>query len=137
MLETTHSTAHVQHNILIYYKAQITESQNYKITEELRFEGISGSYLVHTPYSSKVTYNRLPGTTSRRLLNFNNDEASTSPLGKLCGGSITVTVKKCFLMSRWNLLCLICAQIFHSCVFSYSSPSEQGTIVQNTTKSWV
>lgn len=47
----------------------------------------------------------LPKTMSRRLLHISKDEDSKTFLSNLCQCSVTITVKKYFLMFTWNLLC--------------------------------
>jgi len=54
--------------------------------------------------SGRNIQNRLPRTTSRWLPMISKKETQW-PLGKLCQCSVICTVKKCFLMSRWNCLC--------------------------------
>ena len=41
----------------------------------------------------------------RWLLKIFKEETPTASLGNLCQCSITHTVRTCFLMARWNLLC--------------------------------
>jgi len=63
------------------------------------------TYLVQPPCQSKVTYSRLHRTSSRQFLNTSRDGDSTTPLGSPFQYSVTLRVKKFFLMFRWNFLC--------------------------------
>ena len=63
-------------------------------------------HLVQTSCQSRVTYSRLHRTLSRRVLNISREEDSTTSLGSLFQGSVTLRVKKFFLMFRWNFLVL-------------------------------
>lgn len=67
-------------------------------------KGTSTGHLVQPLSSSRVTYSWLPQTVSRQLLNSSKDEDPSASLGTPCLYSVTLTVKKCFLMFRWNLL---------------------------------
>jgi len=58
-----------------------------------------------TPCQSRVTYSRLHRTSSRRVLNISREGDSTTPLGSLFQGSVTLRGKKFFLMFSWNFLC--------------------------------
>ena len=58
-----------------------------------------------TPCQSRVTYSRLHRTLSRRVLNISRDRDSTTSLGSLFQGSITLRGKKFFLMFRRDFLC--------------------------------
>ena len=52
-------------------------------------------------------------TMSRWLLDIAKDRDSIVILGSLCQCSVTLTVKKCFLMFRGNLLCFILCPLPH------------------------
>lgn len=67
-------------------------------------KGTSVGHLVQPPCSSKITYSWLPRTMSRLLLSSSKDEDPSTSLGNPCLYSVTLTVKKCFLTFRWNLL---------------------------------
>ena len=56
--------------------------------------------LVQPSCRSRVTYSRLHSTTSRRVLNISREGDSTTSLGSLGQGSVTLRVKKFFLMFR-------------------------------------
>ena len=43
-------------------------------------------------------------TTSRQVLNISGEVNSTTPLGSLFQGSVTLRVKQLFLMFSWNFL---------------------------------
>ena len=58
-----------------------------------------------TPCQSRVTYSRLHRTLSRQVLNISREKESTTSLGNLFQGSVTLRVKKFFLMFRQNFLC--------------------------------
>lgn len=77
----------------------ITQSQNRRIVEVGR-----NPHLVQSPCSRKATQNQFPRTMSKWILNISKGEDSTTSLGNLLQCSITVTVKKCFLMFE-GLLC--------------------------------
>ena len=52
----------------------------------------------------RVTHSRLHSTASRRGWNISREEDSTTSLGSLGQGSVTLRVKKFFLMFSWNFL---------------------------------
>ena len=58
-----------------------------------------------TPCSSRDSQSWLPSTMSRWLLSISKGGDSTASLGKLCWGSVTHAVNKCFLVFRGNHLC--------------------------------
>ena len=55
-----------------------------------------------TPHRSRVTYSRLHRTLSRWVLNISREGDSTTSLGSLVQGSVTLRVKKFFFLFRWN-----------------------------------
>jgi len=63
------------------------------------------SHLVQPHFQSSVTYSRLHRTLSRWVLNISREGESTSSLGSLFQGSVTLRGKKFFLMFKWNFLC--------------------------------
>ena len=67
------------------------------------FEGISGGHPVQPPLLKQDHLK--PRTMSRKLLNISRDGDSTTSLCNLCQCLVTLTVTKCFLMFRGNLLC--------------------------------
>jgi len=79
-------------------------TQNHRIPAWQGLEGTSGDLLVQPPYQSRVIYGRLHSTTSRWVLNISREGESTTPLGNLFQGSITLKVKKFFLVFRRNFL---------------------------------
>jgi len=64
-------------------------------------------HLVQPLCRSRVTYSRLHRTLSRRVLNISKEGDSTTSPGSLFQCSITLRVKKFFLMFRRNFLCFI------------------------------
>jgi len=56
------------------------------------------------PCQSRVSQSRLHRTSSRQVLNISREGDSTTSLGSLFQGSVTLRVKF-FLMFRWNFLC--------------------------------
>ena len=70
-------------------------SQNHRM---LGLEGTSVGHLVQHPRRSRVTYSRLQRTLSRWVLNISREGDSTTSLGSLCQCSVTLRVKKFFLM---------------------------------------
>ncbi|KAK4818676.1 hypothetical protein QYF61_017421 [Mycteria americana] len=73
---------------------QIIKGKDYESpTEWLRLEGSSGGHLVQPPCSSGATYSQLPRTMSRQLLNISKDGDSTTSLGNLCQGSVTLIIR--------------------------------------------
>ena len=62
-------------------------------------------HLVQPSCRSRVTYSRLHRTLSRQVLNISREGESTTSLGNLFQCSITLKVKKFFLMFSWNFLC--------------------------------
>ena len=58
-----------------------------------------------TPCWSRVTQSRLHRTLFRRGLNISREGDSTTSLGCLGQGSVTLIVKKFFLLFSWNFLC--------------------------------
>ena len=58
-----------------------------------------------TPCPSRVTQSRLHSTASRRGWNISREGDSTTSLGSLDQGSVTLRGKKFFLIFSWNFLC--------------------------------
>jgi len=52
----------------------------------------------------QVPYSRLHRKTSRWVLNISREGDSSTSLGSLFQGSVTFTVKKFFLMLKWNFI---------------------------------
>jgi len=77
----------------------------------LWLEDTSGGYLVQTCCSSRDALRQLPRTMSRWLLDISMDGDSATSLGDFCQPSVTLTVKKGFLMLRGNLLCFSLCQM--------------------------
>ena len=83
----------------------ITSDNIHRSTEWLWLEVTSGDDLVQPSCSSGATQSQLPRIVPRQLLEISKDGDSTASLGKLCQCLVTLTLKKCFLMFRGNLLC--------------------------------
>ena len=62
-------------------------------------------HLVQPLCQSRLTYTRLHGTSSRQIWKISREGDSTTPLGSLFQCSVTLRVKKFFLMFSWNFLC--------------------------------
>ena len=60
-----------------------------------------------TPCQSSVPQSRLHRTMSRQVLNISREGDSTTSLGSLCQGSVTLRGKKFFLLFSWNFLCFM------------------------------
>ena len=76
--------------------------QNHQITEWLKLEGTSRLHLVQSPYSEQVTKSTLPMTMFSWVLNISKSGDSTTSLGSLFQCLTTLTVKKVFLMFKFN-----------------------------------
>ena len=70
-----------------------------------------------TPCPSRVTQSRLQRTLSRRVWNISREGDSTTSLGSLGQGSVTLRGKKFFLMFSWSLpsSASVCARCPLSC----------------------
>ena len=86
-----------------------------RITEWLRSAGSSGGHLVQPPSSSRATESQLLRTMSTQLLNISKVRGCRTSLGNLCQCLVTLTVKKCLLMFRGNLLCFRFGLLLWSC----------------------
>ena len=64
-----------------------------------------GSSLVQPPWRNRVTQSRLHRTSSSWVLNISRERDSTTSLGSLFQCSVSLKVKKFFLMYRWNFSC--------------------------------
>ncbi|NXJ79299.1 HTR5A protein, partial [Trogon melanurus] len=70
----------------------------------LGVERTSRDHPVQPPCQSRITQSRSHRNASRWVLKVSREGDSTIPLGNLCQCSATLTVKKFFLMLRWNFL---------------------------------
>jgi len=78
---------------------------SHRITECSGLEGTSVGHPVQPSCRGRVTYSRLNRTLSRWGLNISREGDSTASLGSLFQGSVTLRVKKLFLVFRRNFLC--------------------------------
>ena len=78
---------------------------NHRITKWSGLEGTSVGHPFQPPCRSRVTYSRLHSTSSRWVLNISREGDSTTSLGSLGQGSVTLRGKKFFLVFSWNFLC--------------------------------
>lgn len=85
----------------------------HKITEWLNLEGTLKVIMWSNPMLKQGHPEMM--TMCRRLLNLFKEGDPTTSLGNLCRGSVTLPVKKCFLILRQDLLCSVCA----CCLWSY------------------
>jgi len=79
---------------------QAQKSQNHRTTKCSGLEGTSVGHPVQPPCPSRVTQSRLHSTASRRVWNISREGDSTTSLGSLGQGSVTLRGKKFFLMFR-------------------------------------
>ena len=79
--------------------------QNHRITECYGLEGTSVGHPAQPSRRSRVTYSRPQRTLSRWVLNISREGDSTTSLGSLGQGSVTLRGKKFFLIFRQNFLC--------------------------------
>ena len=92
-------------SIILWQVDHFSESQNHRITECSGLEETSVGHLIQFLCRSRVAYSRLHRTLCRRVLNISREGDSTTSLGSLFQGSITLRVKKFFLTFRRNFLC--------------------------------
>jgi len=80
-------------------------AQNHRITAWSGLEVTSVGHLVQPSCRSRVTQSRLQRTLSRQVSNISREGDSTTSLGSLGQGSITLRGKKFFLVFRRDFLC--------------------------------
>lgn len=93
---------------LTWHKRQLHKSPTLKhhdnsFREQLRFKWAAGGQLDQPPYSSRAIQSRLPMAVSRQILSISKHEDSTISMSSQWWCLVTLTVKKCFLISRGNL----------------------------------
>jgi len=77
----------------------------HRITEWSGLAGPSVGHPAQPSCRSRVTQSRLHRTLSRQVLNISREEDSTTSLGSLFQGSVTLRGKKFFLLFSWSFLC--------------------------------
>lgn len=75
------------------------------MTESLRLEWTSGGHTVQPLCQGKVTWSRWHRNASRWGLNVSRERGSTTSLGSLFQWSAALSVRKLFLMLRYQFLC--------------------------------
>ena len=77
----------------------------HRITEWSGLEGTSVGHPAQPSCRSRVNHSRLHSTASSRVLSISREGDSTTSLGSLGQGSVTLRGKKFFLVFSWSFLC--------------------------------
>ena len=84
--------------------SQQQQGSNPRITASRELEGTSGDHPVHPP-AKAVPWSKLHRKVSRQIWSVSRQGDSTASLGSLFQCSVILTVKKFFLLLRWDFLC--------------------------------
>jgi len=88
---------------MLFFSQQFKESQNGRMVEAGRdlWRSSRPTPLLKQGHLELVAQE----CVFRWLLSVSEDGYSTTSMGNLCQCSVTLTVRKCFSIFRWNVLC--------------------------------